>query len=109
MKTFSEFWPEYLHQHRHPLNRSLHVIGTLLYISILILVASSRQYRWLLLAPLGPYAFAWYGHFAVEKNTPATFTNPWFSLLADHRMTYLILTGQLATELKRLRISDHDH
>ncbi|GDX13116.1 hypothetical protein LBMAG01_09800 [Acidobacteriota bacterium] len=106
MKTFQEFWPDYLNQHRHASNRTLHVLGTTLYLSILFLALASGQYRWLFLAPLCPYALAWYGHFAIEKNTPATFTHPWLSLLADHKMSYLILTGRLQAELKRLQITD---
>lgn len=106
MKTFQEFWPEYLNQHRHPTNRLLHAFGTLFYLFILSLALVNGQYRWLFLAPLFPYALAWYGHFVIEKNTPATFSHPWLSLLADHKMSYLLLTGQLEAELKRLQTHD---
>ena len=41
--------------------------------------------------PLLGYGFAWVGHFFYEKNHPATFTYPTFSLLGDFRMWFSLL------------------
>ena len=103
-KTFEEFWPRYLKDHLNPTNRALHFIGTsLAYVCIALGLVSSI--RWLALAPLVGYGFAWTGHFLVERNRPATFTHPLWSLRGDLRMHARILSGSLTLELDRLRRS----
>lgn len=99
--SFSAFWPFYLRQHARPRTRALHYIGTSLV--VLLALAAFATGRWGLLAalPLAGYFFAWVGHYAVEKNRPATFTYPLWSLVADFRMWWLWLTGRLAPELER--------
>lgn len=101
LKTFEEFWPHYLGEHRHPLNRALHFAGTsLVYV---IVVMAIFQTPWLLfLAPVVGYGFAWVGHFMVERNRPATFTYPLWSLRGDFRMHARMLTGRLAEDLGRI-------
>lgn len=99
--SFAAFWPFYLRQHARPQTRALHYIGTSLV--VLLAFAALATGRWGLLAalPLAGYFFAWVGHYAVEKNRPATFTYPLWSLAADFRMWWLWLTGRLASELDR--------
>ena len=41
------------------------------------------------------YGFAWFGHFVFEKNQPATFTYPTFSLMSDFYMWFQLITGQI--------------
>lgn len=92
IKTYQEFWPFYLREHSHALNRRLHFIGTTLGLALAAYGVFAGSY-FLLLAALGcGYAFAWVGHFGVEKNRPATFKYPVWSLISDWRMWYLILT-----------------
>jgi hypothetical protein len=45
--------------------------------------------------PIVGYGFAWFGHILYEKNTPATFKHPFYSLLGDFRMFWDILTGRV--------------
>ena len=45
-------------------------------------------------ALLSGYGFAWVSHFFIEKNKPATFTYPFFSLLSDYIMFWEILRGK---------------
>jgi hypothetical protein len=40
-------------------------------------------------------SFAWVGHFVFEKNRPATFKYPLWSLRADFRLHRLVLLGQM--------------
>ena len=82
-----------------PVCRSLHFIGTSL---VYVLIASSLIISpWLLLAcPIVGYGFAWVGHFGFEKNKPAAFRNPIWSLRADFRMHRLIILGKMQPHLE---------
>lgn len=40
------------------------------------------------------YAFAWVGHFFVEKNRPATFRYPLWSLAGDLKLWWEVVSGQ---------------
>jgi hypothetical protein len=99
-ESFEEFWPDYLAQHRNPVCRGLHLAGTLLGLTCLGLGVLASPV-WLPLAPLSGYALAWVGHFAFERNRPATFRHPLWSLRADFRMLGLTLTGRLKDETRR--------
>ena len=45
--------------------------------------------------PVAGYGFAWVGHFVFEKNRPATFQYPLYSLLGDWVMFKDMLTGKI--------------
>jgi hypothetical protein len=97
--TYAEFWPFYLRQHAKPATRALHYVGTAL--AIASLYAFVRGDGWALLgAVVNGYGFAWAGHFFVEKNRPATFTYPWWSLMSDFRMFWLWVVGGLRAHLE---------
>lgn len=85
-KNFRDFWPFYLSQHQNPTNRFLHFIGTTMAIVVLALSILSHNKRLLFLIPVVSYGPAWIGHFFFEKNRPATFKAPLFSLLGDLKM-----------------------
>lgn len=100
-QSLKEFWPFYLGEHTHPLNRLLHFVGSTLVLG-LVGLAIYLQNWWILLAcPVAGYGFAWFGHFFVEKNRPATFTYPVKSLVSDWIMWAYMLTGRLRGEIQR--------
>ncbi len=101
------FWGQYLRQHSHPLNRGLHYAGTVTALSLLTAAALRRDWRLALAAPVAGYGLAWLGHYAVERNKPATFGDPGQSLLSDLRMLILAVTGRVDAELARHGISRH--
>ncbi|GGD45001.1 DUF962 domain-containing protein [Erythrobacter arachoides] len=104
-RTFAEFWPHYLREHARPTTRALHYIGTALVIAVALIAVVSGSW-WLLLAmPLAGYFFAWIAHFTVERNRPATFTYPLWSLAADFRMFAFWITGRLGPELERAGVN----
>lgn len=107
LKTFEEFWPFYVSEHSDPLNRKLHFVGTALAICNLGAFLVTRRKRFLALAPLAGYLFAWIGHFQIEKNRPATFSYPGKSLLADFKMFGLMLCGKMNREIQHLK-DQHD-
>ena len=85
------------------MTRWLHVCGTLC--GLLLIIASCFGGPFLaLLGVAGGYLLAWYAHFKVERNRPATFSHPWWSLRGDFLMTWLFITGRLDAELRRLGI-----
>lgn len=94
-QSFKEFYPFYLSQHQNKVCRRLHFIGSALIIVILLFSIYQSQWQLLWTLPLIGYGFAWFGHFFFEKNKPATFTYPWYSLLGDWVMFKDILVGKL--------------
>ncbi|RAN82126.1 hypothetical protein B5P43_10665 [Bacillus sp. SRB_336] len=93
--SFAEFYPFYLGEHSHPTCRRLHFIGSSLVIVVVLWALISGQLRWLWLAPVAGYGFAWVGHIVFEKNRPATFRHPLYSLLGDWVMYGQILRGKI--------------
>ncbi len=101
MKSFEAFWPHYLGEHLHPINRALHFTGTTL-VYLILLAGIVDSWHWTALAPLVGYGFAWGGHFFVERNRPATFTHPLWSLRGDFRMHWRMASGTLRADLERV-------
>lgn len=136
-RTLSEFWPFYLAQHRQPVCRQLHFVGTTGFFVALALAVVREPFLMVIalaavaviggvssrlvephIRAVGPllvmvaalmvvapleigggavwaYAFAWIGHVRIERNRPATFTYPLWSLIADFRMWGAMASGRL--------------
>jgi hypothetical protein len=92
--TFSDFYPFYLSEHANRTSRRLHFTGTS--VALVLLIAAIATQKWWLaaVALVQGYAFAWVGHFFFERNKPATFRHPGFSLMGDWRLWWDILTGK---------------
>ena len=104
-QTYSAFWPHYLREHAKPATRAWHYVGSALAIAVLIYALATQNW-WLLLAvPVSGYFFAWVSHAFVEKNKPATFTSPLWSLRGDYHMLFLALTGKLGAALQSAGVS----
>ncbi|TXG58755.1 hypothetical protein EZV62_016584 [Acer yangbiense] len=100
-RNMEEFWAFYVSQHSKQSTRRWHFVGTLT--SIVFLLCSVLFNWWfLVLMPIFGYGIAWYSHFFVEGNIPASFGHPFWSLLCDYKMFGLMLTGQMDKEIKRL-------
>jgi hypothetical protein len=100
IRTFADFWPFYVRAHSRPRTRVLHAVGSSL--ALLCVVLGIAVNPWFFLAaPLIGYAFAWYGHFFVEHNKPATFGHPFYSLAADYVMVWKMATGRMRGEVAK--------
>ena len=98
-KDFKSFYPYYLTEHADVKNRMLHFSGTMLLIVCLAAGVITGMWGLFILIPLVGYGFAWAGHYFIEKNKPATFTYPLFSLASDFVMFWHIITGQINKKL----------
>ena len=94
-QSFSQFYPFYLSQHQNLICRRLHFIGSLLIVLLVAYIVTTSSWALLLLLPVIGYGFAWVGHLVFEKNRPATFTYPLYSLIGDWVMFKDMLIGRV--------------
>ena len=92
-ESFSAFYPYYIREHANRTCRRIHVVGSALVLVALVLGLTVSPW-WLLAMPLVGYGFAWVGHFFFEKNRPATFQYPLWSLMGDWRMFWETVSGK---------------
>lgn len=104
LSDFKEFWPFYLGEHRHPLNRMIHFAGSSLGLICFIMFLLTFNLWLILLGLVIGYGCAWVGHFFIEHNKPASFKYPLWSFMADWKMWFYILTGKIQAELKRTQV-----
>ncbi len=93
-KSWREFWPYYLSQHAKPITQYFHCAGMLLGVTCAAFSLVSQKWVWLSGWPVLGYGLAWLSHFAFEKNKPATFEYPLWSLMGDFKMCALVLMGK---------------
>lgn len=93
--SFAAFYPYYLEEHRDINCRRLHFIGTALVLSAAAYALTTATWWVLGLLPVFGYGFAWIGHFVFEKNRPATFKHPFYSLAGDFVMFRDMLIGKV--------------
>ena len=99
-KTFDEFWPIYVRFHSKIGTRNIHFAGTTAVVTLIIMAVLTGQWWYLFLTPIAGYGCAWYSHFFVEKNKPAAFNFPWWSLKADFKMWVHMLRGEMDKEVE---------
>lgn len=92
--SLKEFYPYYLSEHQNRTSRTLHFIGTALLFLILGAAIYTSNYYMLFAIPIVGYGFAWIGHFFFEKNKPATFKHPFYSLASDFILFFDLATGK---------------
>lgn len=93
---FEEFYPFYLSEHTDRLCRRMHFIGSTLALLALFEAILTGDPWWLLGMPAAGYGCAWIGHFVFERNRPATFRHPLYSLMGDWVMYKDMLLGRLS-------------
>jgi hypothetical protein len=93
-RTLAEFYPFYLGEHKRTGTRVLHFAGTTLFLMALTTAAIRNEGRLILAGVIGAYACAWIGHFFIERNRPATFKDPFYSLASDFVFYFEVLAGR---------------
>lgn len=101
-ETFEDFWPFYVKEHSLRITRIFHFIGTSLGLICFTLIFLTGSLWFLLIGLWVSYGFAWFSHFFIEKNRPATFKYPLYSLLADFRMYGLMWQGKMESEVAKV-------
>jgi hypothetical protein len=102
IRTFEEFWPFYVREHSKKATRTIHFIGTTAVLGCVAYAAVRRKAWPLLVAPVVGYGPAWFSHFFIEGNKPATFQYPLWSLRADLIMWSKIARGTMDEEVARV-------
>jgi len=102
IQTYSDFWGFYVREHSKSATRVLHFAGTSIGILLLIFFIATGLWFWIPLCFIAGYAFAWFAHFVVEKNKPATFKYPLWSFISDYKMMWYMITGRMDAEIKRV-------
>lgn len=102
IENYSEFWDFYIREHSRPLTRALHFAGTMLGVLLLVWFVAAGQWYFFPLFFVVGYAFAWFAHFVVEKNRPATFKYPLWSFVSDLKMAWYMITGRMDREVERV-------
>jgi hypothetical protein len=102
MTKYAEFWNFYVQEHSKPATRALHFAGTSLGLLALVWVIWSGRWFYFPIFLVVGYAFAWFAHFVVEKNRPATFKYPLWSLISDLKMMWYMATGRMGREVERV-------
>ncbi|MEZ5429543.1 MAG: DUF962 domain-containing protein [Pyrinomonadaceae bacterium] len=102
IETYAEFWDFYILEHSQPMTRYLHFIGTILSLVLLVRFLRNGAFIYLPLCLVVGYGFAWFSHFVIEKNRPATFKYPLWSFVSDYKMVFYMLTGRMNAEVERV-------
>jgi hypothetical protein len=92
---FEDFYPVYLAEHANRASRRLHFVGSSLALLCLAFFVATINVLWVVAALLCGYGFAWVGHFFFERNRPASFRQPLYSLMGDWKMYWQTLTGRI--------------
>lgn len=106
IETYAEFWDFYVREHSQPMTRLLHFVGTSLGLVLLVWIFRTGNWLYLPLCFVVGYAFAWFSHFVIEKNKPATFKYPLWSFISDYKMMFFMLTGKMNREVERVHTKE---
>lgn len=101
--SYEEFWPYYVSQHLHPRTRKIHVVATTIAVATGIAAMVLRKPKALLVTPVLGYGPAWFSHFVIEKNKPASFGHATWSAMADFEQVAKFYAGSLDQDVATVR------
>lgn len=100
--NYTEFWDFYVSEHSLPLTRLLHFAGTSFGIALAVFFIARGQWYFFPSFFVVGYGFAWFAHFVIEKNKPASFRFPLWSFISDFKMMWFMITGRMGREVARV-------
>ena len=100
--NFTEFWDFYVFEHSQPLTRGLHFVGTTLGVALAVFFVARGQWYFFPVFFVCGYGFAWFAHFVIEKNKPASFRFPLWSFISDFKMIGYMITRRMGDEVARV-------
>lgn len=101
-QNYQEFWDFYVSEHSLPLTRVLHFVGTSIGIILAVIFMIRGQWHFVPVFFVVGYGVAWFAHFVVEKNKPASFRYPFWSFISDFKMMWYMATGRMGREAERV-------
>lgn len=105
IRGYRAFWPYYVAEHSRSGTRRMHFVGTTGSVALVVVAGVLGEPLLLIAALVCGYFFAWVSHLLIERNRPATFTYPLFSLAGDFHMWALMWQGRMDAEVERLATS----
>lgn len=93
-KSFDAFYPYYLTEHKRRGTRITHFIGTSAFFICFVYALLTAHYWFIFIGIASAYLMAWIGHFFIERNKPATFQYPLWSLMGDFKLYFQLLIGK---------------
>ncbi|HVK69822.1 MAG TPA: DUF962 domain-containing protein [Polyangium sp.] len=106
IESFEEFWPFYVREHSLKATRTFHFAGTTAAGLTALAAIALRRPALVPIALVAGYGPAWFSHFFIEKNKPASFKYPLWSFAADWVMWSKMLTGKMDAEVERVMSSN---
>ena len=79
------------------------IVSSALGLVLLVWIIRTGNWLYLPVCFVVGYAFAWFSHFVIEKNKPATFKYPLWSFISDYKIMFYMLTGRMNAEVERVR------
>lgn len=102
--SLKSFWVEYQLAHQKCGTRVLHAIGTTVGTVFVCLGILSSKYWVCGLGVMVGYSFAWGSHLFIEKNSPLSLSNPFYSFLSDFRMVYWVIRYPFKNKKRPVRV-----
>jgi hypothetical protein len=108
--SFDDFFPYYVAEHSRAATRWMHFAGSHLGVALGSTGIARRRWALVAAAPVAAYGMAWFSHFVIEGNRPATFGHPAWSFRGDWKMLAMMWAGRdgelgrIAEENRRERL-----
>ncbi|MBC7384765.1 MAG: DUF962 domain-containing protein [Cryobacterium sp.] len=93
---FDDFYPFYLSEHSASGTKQAHFLGSCLVFATFVTIVITHDWGRIYLVPFFGYGSTWASHFFIEKNRPASFRQPLYSLRADALLFFHLLSGRLS-------------